>query len=95
MQPRYKLRVLAQRQRLVPNLMLNIVQILEEAGHPLRESELVVSLRRVYHRPDPEFQRQVRLNLRDGVSYGILRRNKNLVALRTQRLGELMAALTP
>ncbi|KAH8289813.1 hypothetical protein KR054_011360 [Drosophila jambulina] len=95
MPPRYKVRVLAQPRRLAPNLMRSIVQILEEARQPLREVELVATLRRIYSRLDPEFQRQVRLNLRDGVSYGILRRSKDFVELRTRRLGELMAALAP
>ncbi|KAH8249839.1 hypothetical protein KR038_006480 [Drosophila bunnanda] len=93
--PRYKVRGLAQPRRLAPNLMLTIIQILQEARQPLREDELLATLRQHYRRLDADFQRQVRRNLRDGVSYGILRRSKNLVALRTQRLAELMAALAP
>ncbi|KAH8376298.1 uncharacterized protein LOC110181926 [Drosophila serrata] len=95
MAPRYKVRVLAQPRRLAPNIMLTIVQILEDARQPLREDELVGTLRQHYHRLDPDFQRQVRLNLRDGISYGILRRTKDLIELRTHRLGELMATLSP
>ncbi|KAH8235741.1 hypothetical protein KR032_006557 [Drosophila birchii] len=93
--PRFKVRVLRQPRRLAPNLMLNIVQILEEARQPLREDELVGTLRQLYRRHDPDFQRQVRLNLRDGVSYGILKRSQDFVELRTERLGDLMAALAP
>ncbi|KAH8413883.1 hypothetical protein KR009_001570 [Drosophila setifemur] len=91
----YKTRVLSQQRRLVPNLLRSILQALEDARRPMRDSELISVLGINYRRNDPEFQRQVRINLRDGVAYGILKRQKNYFSLRTRRLGELMATLAP
>ncbi|XP_017045905.1 uncharacterized protein LOC108091293 [Drosophila ficusphila] len=89
----YKTRSLPQQRRLVPNLLRSILHVLEENHRPMTDSELLSALAIQYRRNDPEFYRQVQLNLRDGVEYGILKRQRNLFSLRSRRLGELMATL--
>ncbi|KAH8367937.1 hypothetical protein KR084_004556 [Drosophila pseudotakahashii] len=91
----YKTRTLPQQRGLVPNLLRSILHVLEEAHRPMSDAELVHVLGIQYRRSDPEFQRQVQLNLSDGVEYGILRRQRNLFSLRSRRLGDLMATLGP
>ncbi|EDV34747.1 uncharacterized protein Dana_GF21481 [Drosophila ananassae] len=91
----YKTRTLPAQRRLVPNLLRSILRQLEEARRPMSDTELIAALGITYRRTDPEFQRQVRLNLRDGVAYGILKRQKDHFSLRSRRLGELMAQLDP
>lgn len=89
----YKVRALSLQRRLPTYLTRSMLEILEEVRVPMKYADLLARLERKYRRFDPEFQRQVRLNLRDGVNYGIWRCNKDLIILRPQNLGMLMAIL--
>ncbi|XP_043659952.1 uncharacterized protein LOC122624468 [Drosophila teissieri] len=89
----YRTRTLPQQRNLVPNLLRSILHVLEEARRPMSETELNFVLGIQYRRNDPEFYRQVQINLRDGVEYGILKRQRNHFSLRSRRLGELMSTL--
>ncbi|XP_030381860.1 uncharacterized protein LOC115629522 [Scaptodrosophila lebanonensis] len=92
---RYHLRALPQQRRLVPNLLRTILKLLEDARRPMRDSEIISALSVRFRRTDPDFQRQVRMNLRDAVSYGILKRQADMFMLRSKRLNEIMASLVP
>ncbi|XP_017133322.1 uncharacterized protein LOC108149918 isoform X2 [Drosophila elegans] len=89
----YKTHTFPQQRRLVPNLMRAIVNILADAQRPMSDIELASILGNHYRRRDLDFFRQIQLNLRDGVDYGILRRQRNRFSLRSRRLSELMSTL--
>ncbi|XP_037726016.1 uncharacterized protein LOC119557352 [Drosophila subpulchrella] len=89
----YKTRTLPRQRNLVPNLLRSILHALEDAHRPMSDTELILVLGVQYRRNDPEFQRQVQINLRDGVEYGILKRQRNHFSVRSRRLSELMATL--
>ncbi|KAH8266982.1 hypothetical protein KR018_008638 [Drosophila ironensis] len=91
----YKTRVLPQQRRLVPNLLRSILGVLDSARRPMSDLELIDAVGIQYARTDPEFQRQVRITLRDGVSYGILKRQNNHFSPRHRHLAELMSHLAP
>ncbi|XP_016980097.1 uncharacterized protein LOC108045323 [Drosophila rhopaloa] len=89
----YKIHTLPQQRRLVPNLMRTIINILAETQRPMSDIELASILGVHYRRRDIEFYRQIQINLRDGVEYGILKRQRNRFSLRSRRLSELMSTL--
>ncbi|EDV45791.1 uncharacterized protein Dere_GG18551 [Drosophila erecta] len=89
----YRTRTLPLQRNLVPNLLRSILHVLEEAHRPMSDTELNSVLGIQYRRNDPEFYRQVQVNLRDAVEYGILKRQRNHFSLRSRRLGELMSTL--
>lgn len=86
----YKLHRQPQQQRLVRHLMYIILQLLQQSKRPLRDTEIISLLAMKFNRFDPDFQRQVRLNLRDAVSYGIVRRQANVFILRSKRFTEIV-----
>ncbi|KAH8387032.1 hypothetical protein KR093_004198 [Drosophila rubida] len=89
----YRLRRLPQRRALVRNLLFTILQLLKKSQRPMSSIEIISALSRQYQRSDPEFQRQVRLNLQDAVGYGILRRQSDIFSLRSKRFVEIMKEL--
>lgn len=86
----YKLHRQPQQQRLVRHLMYTILQLLQQSQRPLRDTEIISLLAIRFNRFDPDFQRQVRLNLRDAVSYGILKRQSDVFTLRSKRFTEIV-----
>ncbi|EDW86333.1 uncharacterized protein Dwil_GK17523 [Drosophila willistoni] len=91
----YNPRALPRQRRLVPNLFRNILLVLRESQRPMSDAEIVSALAVNYRRIDPEFQRQVRINLRDGVAYGILRRQLDVYSVRAKQLAMLTSWLAP
>ncbi|XP_017134640.1 uncharacterized protein LOC108150845 [Drosophila miranda] len=89
----YNIRTTFHQRRLVPNLMRTIIYMLEDGHRPMSDTEIISSLGARYRRADPEFQRQVRMHLGDGVSYGILRRQNDHYSLRSKRLAEILATI--
>lgn len=86
----YKLHRQPQQQRLVRHLMYTILQLLQQSQRPLRDTEIISMLGTRFDRFDPDFQRQVRLNLQDAVSYGILKRQSDVFTLRSKRFTEIV-----
>lgn len=95
MQVGYKLRRAPQPRPLVRHLMRSILQLLQSTQRPMRDTEIVSTLAARLQRSDPEFQRQVLLNLHDAVSYGILKRQLNVYSLRSKQLSAIMDSLAP
>ncbi|KAH8279541.1 hypothetical protein KR044_011919 [Drosophila immigrans] len=91
----YKLRRQAQRRFHARHLLSAILQLLQKSQRPMRDIEIISAMSRQYHRIDPEFQRQVRVNLQDAVGYGILKRQLNVFSLRSKRFAEIMSQLRP
>lgn len=95
MQVGYKLRRAPQQRRLVRHLMRIILELLQSTQRPMRDSEIISTLAARLRRTDPEFQRQVTLNLQDAVSYGILKRQLNVYSLRSKQLALIVDSLAP
>ncbi|KAM8719576.1 hypothetical protein ACLKA7_005762 [Drosophila subpalustris] len=97
MQVRYRLCRVPQQRCLVRHALFSILQLIQKSQRPMRQSEIIAALSAQYERYDPEFQRQVRVNLRDAVDYGILKlkRRSRLFSLRSKRFGEIMDNLVP
>ncbi|XP_064538915.1 uncharacterized protein LOC135428743 [Drosophila montana] len=95
MQLGYKLRRAPQQRCQIRNLMRTILQLLQSSQRPMSDTEIISALSVRFRRTDPEFQRQVRLNLQDAASYGILKRQLNVFSLRSKRLAEIMDNLVP
>ncbi|KAH8396232.1 hypothetical protein KR222_005695 [Zaprionus bogoriensis] len=86
----YSLRSLPPQRRLVRHLMHTILQLLQKSQRPMRDTEIISVLSARFRRSDPDFQRQVRLNLSDAVSYGILKRQSDVFTLRSKRFADMM-----
>ncbi|EDW06047.1 uncharacterized protein LOC6585577 [Drosophila mojavensis] len=95
MQMGYKLRRVPQQRRLVRHLMRIILELLQSTQRPMRDTEIISTLAARLRRSDPEFQRQVALNLEDAVSYGILKRQLNVYSLRSKQLSLIVENLAP
>lgn len=76
--------------RLVRHLMYTILQLLQKSQRPMRDTEIIATLATRFGRTDPDFQRQVHLNLQDAVSYGILKRQSHVFTLRSKRFTEIV-----
>ncbi|XP_034488054.1 uncharacterized protein LOC117792148 [Drosophila innubila] len=83
------------RMPLVRHALLAILQLLQKSLRPMRDTEILAALSVQYQRSDPEFLRQLRVNLLDAVDYGILKRQSNVFSLRSKRFGEIMRNLVP
>lgn len=79
--------------RLVRHLMYTILQLLQKSQRPMRDTEIIAALAARFGRTDPDFQRQVHLNLQDAVSYGILKRQSHVFTLRSKRFTEIVEHL--
>ncbi|ALC49487.1 CG15578 [Drosophila busckii] len=93
----YQLHRLPQQQqrRLVRNLMATILRLLQATRRPMRDTEIISTLAQRLQRYDTDFRHQVRLNLEDGVAYGLLRRQANAYGLRGKQVATLMQELAP
>ncbi|XP_033170985.1 uncharacterized protein LOC117147950 [Drosophila mauritiana] len=76
------------------NLLESIIITLEQLG-PMSATELNVALGSQFRRHDPEFYRQVQVNLRDAVVYGILIQRGNLFSLQSRTIFMPMKILKP
>ncbi|TDG39442.1 hypothetical protein AWZ03_014136 [Drosophila navojoa] len=95
MQVGYKLRRMPQQRPLVRHLMRIILELLQSTQRPMRDTEIISTLATRLRRSDPEFQRQVVLNLQDAVSYGIIKRQLNVYSLRPKQLSLIVQSIAP
>jgi len=91
----YRIRRVPQQHFPVRNILLSILRLLQKSQRPLRDTEIISALSVQYHRYDPEFLRQVRVNLQDAVDYRILKRQSDVFSLRSKRFAEIMDSLVP